>query len=131
MNMVFIEKIYAETLCNKALPDLLGGCNGQGQEQGPVAIGNLLAGIVSMVMILGFFLTFAYLLTGAVSWITSNGEKGQLEAARNKITHGIIGLTILAVTYVTFGLVGQFMGITSGSSPINVNLPTLEQGAGK
>jgi hypothetical protein len=120
-----MEKLFAQGLCNPALPAALGGC-GQGQEQGPVAIGNLLAGIVSMVMILGFFLTFAFLLTGAISWISSNGEKAQLEAARNKITHGIIGLAILAATYAVFALVGQFVGVTSGSSPINVNLPTLE-----
>ncbi len=121
-----MEKLFAEGLCNPALPDALGGCNGQGQEQGPIAIGNLLSGIVSMVMILGFFLTFAFLLTGAIAWISSNGEKAQLEAARNKITHGIIGLAILAATYATFALVGQFIGVTTGDAPINVNLPTLE-----
>ncbi len=114
-----------QQLCNPALPPALGGC-GQAQTQGPVAIGSLLGGIIGVVMILGMFLMLAFLLTGSIMWITSNGEKSQLEAARNKITNAIIGMVILAAVYAIFTLVAQFIGINTGEGPGSIIFPTLD-----
>jgi uncharacterized membrane protein len=111
-------------LCNPVLPSTLGGCDGGGQTGGTI-IGKLIGNIVSVVFILGFCLAFAYLLTGAVSWITSNGEKGQLEAARNKITHAIIGLIILASVYAIMTLVTNFLGLSTGDG-LTLPIPSIQ-----
>lgn len=116
-----------ERLCNSALPASLGGCGGPAYTEGPNIVGNLIGQIAALVLILGSCLAFAYLLTGAVAWITSNGDKGQLESARNKITHAIIGLIILAATYAIFTLVGNFLGINTGGSEFRISLPTLAE----
>ncbi|MBI3385424.1 hypothetical protein HY030_04490, partial [Candidatus Gottesmanbacteria bacterium] len=55
--------------------------------------------------------TLIYLLWGAFEWITSGGDKTNLENARNKIVHAIIGLVIVAAIWVLFGLVQNFLGI--------------------
>ena len=52
--------------------------------------------VINLVFIVAAALTFFYLIFGAISWITSGGDKGKVEAARNKITAAVIGLLILA-----------------------------------
>lgn len=116
---MIMEKIYAQ-VCNPALPKQLGGC-GSKVEQGGKVVGGLISSIVGLVFILGFCLTFLYLLTGGLQWITSQGDKGALESARNKITHAIIGLVIVASAYAIFKLVGSFFGIDI----LNIKIPTV------
>jgi len=115
-----MEKVFAQ-ICNPALPPQLGGCGGGTVEQGGKVIGGLLSGILSLVFLLGFFLTLAYLLTGGIQWITSAGDKNALETARNKITNALIGLVLVASAYAVFKLVGEFFGITLP----NIKIPTI------
>ena len=115
-----MEKIFAQ-ICNPALPKQLGGCGGGTIAQGGTIVGGIVSGIASMAVIVGFILTLAYLLTGGVQWITSQGDKAALESARNKITHALIGLVIVAAAYAIFKLVGDFFGITLP----NIKIPTV------
>jgi len=115
-----MEKIYAD-LCNPALPAQLGGCGSGSVEQGGKVIGNLISGIIGLVFLLGFFLTLAYLLTGGIAWITSQGDKNALESARNKITNALIGLILVSSAYAVFSLVGKFFGIELP----NIKIPTI------
>lgn len=114
-----MEHVFAQ-VCNPALPKQLGGCGGDIQQGGTV-VGGLVSGIIGLVFLLGFLLTLAYFLTGGIQWITSQGDKGALESARNKITHAIIGLIIVAAAYAIFKLVGEFFGITLP----NIKIPTI------
>jgi hypothetical protein len=52
---------------------------------------------------------------GAISWITSGGDKGKIEDARNKITAAVIGILILASAWALFNLV---VGIVFGGGQI-------------
>ena len=115
-----MEKVFAQ-ICNPALPSQLGGCGGGSIEQGGKVLGGLLSGIIGLVFLLGFLLTLAYFLTGGIQWITSQGDKGALESARNKITHALIGLIIVAAAYAVFKLIGNFFGITLP----NIKIPTI------
>lgn len=65
----------------------------------------------SAVLLVAGLATFLYLVYGGIEWITSGGEKGKLEEARNKITNGIIGLAIVASAWAVFQLVDYFFGI--------------------
>jgi len=115
-----MEKVFAQ-ICNPALPAQLGGCGGGSVDQGGKVVGGLISGIVGLAFILGFLLTFAYFLTGGIQWITSQGDKNALEAARNKITNALIGLVIVASAYAVFKLVGNFFGIELP----NIKIPTI------
>jgi len=95
-------------LTNPALPASLGS------NKSSNIVGLLVSNIVGALFIFAFFLTLVYLLTGGIQWLTSGGEKGALESARNKITNALIGLVIVASSYAIFTLVGEFFGITSG-----------------
>lgn len=94
-----------------------------GNTGGGIAIGKLIGNIIGAIMILGFLFAMFYLLTGGLSWISSNGDKAQLEAARNKLTHAIIGLLIIASVWAIMNIVAPFLGLQFP----NLQLPTIQQ----
>lgn len=64
-------------------------------------------------------LALVYLLLGAMSWITSGGNKENVDKARDKIQSALVGLIILfavlalvAVIENVFFIPGQGLGIT-------------------
>ncbi|MFH0749888.1 MAG: hypothetical protein V1917_03165 [Candidatus Gottesmanbacteria bacterium] len=95
-------------LRNPVLPPALGSGS---TERGGTIIGSLISNIVGLLFIFAFLLTLLYLIMGGIQWLTSGGEKAQLEQARNKITNALVGLVIVAAAYAIFTLVGQFLGI--------------------
>lgn len=80
-----------------------------------VAINDTLGSFVertfSAIILVAGLATFMYLIYGGIQWITSGGDKGKLEDARNKITNGIIGLTIVASAWAVYLLLDYFFGI--------------------
>ncbi|MFH2019425.1 MAG: hypothetical protein ABII80_02330 [bacterium] len=66
---------------------------------------------ISAVILVAAIATFLYLVLGGVQWITSSGEKEKVKEARDKITHAIIGLTIVAAAWAIYLLVDYFFGI--------------------
>ena len=62
-------------------------------------LGGVISSILSFVMAIAALLVFMYLIWGGIQWITSGGDKGKTEEARNKITAAVIGLIVLAASY--------------------------------
>ncbi|OGG24094.1 hypothetical protein A3A79_02760 [Candidatus Gottesmanbacteria bacterium RIFCSPLOWO2_01_FULL_43_11b] len=106
-------------LKNPVLPPELGAGDLEG---GGRATGLLIGNLIGAIFIFSFILAFFYLLTGGISWITAGGDKGQLENARNKIIHALVGLIVVGAGWAIFSLVGQFLGIQFP----NMELPTIE-----
>lgn len=79
----------------------------------------LLNAVLSFVMVLAALLVFVYLIWGGIEWITSGGDKGKTESARNKITAAIIGLIVLAASYAILQLVLRFLGFDSLDDALN------------
>lgn len=81
----------------------------------------LFSGAVQWLLLIGFILAFFYLILGGISWVTSGGDKANIEAARNKIIAAIIGLVIVASTWALFSLIGGAIGFnilgTGGFTP--------------
>ncbi len=77
------------------------------------SIGGLLNGVLSFVMVIAALLVFFYLIWGGIEWITSGGDKGKTENARNKITAAVIGLIVLAASYAILQLILNFLGFGS------------------
>jgi hypothetical protein len=77
------------------------------------SFGGLMNGLISFVMVLAAVLVFLYLIWGGIEWITSGGDKGKTEAARNKITAAVIGLIVIAASYAILTLALNFLGFSS------------------
>lgn len=67
--------------------------------------------LIGLVLLGGTLVFFFVFLMGAIGWITSGGDKQGLEAARGKITNGIIGLVLLFVSFAVIKLIETFFGI--------------------
>ncbi|SRR5260221_14494901 len=63
-----------------------------------------------MTMIAGIWFMFVF-ITGAISIISSGGEKGKYEAAQKKITTGLTGLVVVVAAIFLVDFVGWIIGI--------------------
>lgn len=91
------------------------------------AAGNLLNNVISAVIgiltvLAGLWFMIQFILA-AISWISAGGDKHNLETARNKIFHAIIGLVIVVAAWVIIGLLGRVFGLdilNPGSALLNI-----------
>lgn len=67
---------------------------------------------VTLGIIIGALIFFFMLITGAISWISSGGDKQSLETARSKITNALVGLVILFALFAAIKLIERFFGIS-------------------
>lgn len=87
-------------------------------------IGQLINFILRLVMIISLLLVFAFLIIGGIEWITSGGEKGKTDNARNRITSALIGLIVLASSYAILTILLRFLGFGSLTEALN-NVGTI------
>lgn len=81
-------------------------------------LGAVISSALNIVMLIAAILVFLYLIMGGIEWITSGGDKGQTEKARNKITAAIIGLIILAASYALLQLALTLLGFSNGINEV-------------
>lgn len=76
-------------------------------------IGQLLNAILSFVMLLGALLVFLQLILAGFYWITSGGDKGKVDSARQRLIAAVVGLIILASSFAILTLGLNFLGFES------------------
>lgn len=74
-------------------------------------LGELISAATGALLIIAALLAFFYLILGGIQWITSGGDKAGMEAARNKITHAVVGLIIVGAAWAIMILVQNFLGV--------------------
>lgn len=74
-------------------------------------IGKFISSIAGVALIIAAILVFIFLVWGGIQWITSGGDKGKTEEARNRITAALVGLAIVAAAWAIVQLVAYFFGI--------------------
>ncbi len=72
----------------------------------------LIPSLISLALIGGVLIFFFILVSGAIQWISSGGDKQSLESARGKITNAIVGIVILFATFAIIRLLEHFFGIS-------------------
>lgn len=87
-------------------------------------VAHLLSQIVGFLTVAGGIWFLIQLIVGAFKWMTSGGDKNNVEAAKEHLTHAIISLAILVAAYVITGLVGVIFGLDILNP--QVILPTLK-----
>jgi len=95
-----------------------------GEIKGPAGfaadLGTVITTALSFVMGIAVLLVFFYLIWGGIQWITSGGEKGKTEEARNKITTAVIGLIVLAASYAILKVALSILGFTTLTSVLDI-----------
>lgn len=75
-------------------------------------IGTLISGAVKGSLLVAAILVFAYLIMGGIQWITSGGDKGKTQEARDKITAALVGLAVVASAWAVMLIIQYFFGIS-------------------
>jgi hypothetical protein len=88
---------------------------------------SLITNLVNIAFIIAVILVFFYLIWGGIEWITSGGDKGKTESARNKITSAVIGLIVLAASYAILTLTLQLLGYDSLDQALTGTRGNLQQ----
>ncbi len=70
-----------------------------------------LSSLLSGVMMISGLLLLVYLVWGSVEWISSGGESGKIQKARDKMTQAVIGLVVLASVLAVFQLIQTLIGV--------------------
>lgn len=76
-----------------------------------IDFGTLVGIAISFILIVASIAFFFMLVLGGIKWITSGGDKGKTEAARNQITAGLVGLVIVFAAWAILTLVESFFGV--------------------
>lgn len=69
---------------------------------------SVLVGVMTIFASIWFMIL---LITSAYKWMNAGGDKAALEEARQKMLHGIIGLTIVVSSIFLVDLIGEVLGI--------------------
>jgi len=101
-------------ITNTAIP---GGSN---PSNSPKQFAVTIATLWQTIILVGGLAFLLYFLLGGVTWITAGGDKGKIEEAKGKITQGLVGLAVLAASYVII----KFIETAIGMNILNISWPT-------
>ena len=88
-----MAKLLAQGIINKAIPYQ------ELQQKSDYGLGYYLSNLWQAIAILGGLALLLYLVWGAIDWLMSEGDQQKLTNAKNKITHALIGMAILAASF--------------------------------
>ena len=74
-------------------------------------IGGFIAAILQILFIIAGLLVFIYLVWGGLQWLTSGGDSGATQSARDRITAALVGLAIIAIAYALMQIITYFFGL--------------------
>lgn len=83
-----------------------------------IDFGGLITIVITFAIIIAALAFFFMLVLGGVKWITSGGDKGKTEGARNQITAGLVGLVIVFAAWAILTLIESFFGVSLRSFTI-------------
>lgn len=76
------------------------------------ALVSFISSSIRIALLVAAILVLVFMLWGAFEWITSGGDKEKLARAQSRITQAVVGLLMIFVALVIFGLlVGDILGI--------------------
>ncbi len=105
---------YLAAITNTAVP------GGSTPADSPKQFAVTIATLWQTIILVGGLAFLLYFLRGGLGWIMAGGDKGKLEEAKGHITQGLVGLAILAASYVII----KFIETAIGMNLLNITWPT-------
>lgn len=65
--------------------------------------------IWNVLITVGALAVLLFFLWGAISWITSSGDKGKMEEARNRMFNAFVGMFLLVTAYTIIGFISTLL----------------------
>lgn len=90
---------------------------------GNLTISGIVSGAINLLMVVVALVFFFMLVLGGLRWVMSQGDKTNVENARNQITNALIGLAIVFAAWAIMKLIETLFGITILNGGLSI--PTL------
>ncbi len=74
----------------------------------------LLGSLINFMIIITGIVALVYMLWGALSWVTSGGDKEKLQKAQSRIRSAVIGIVMAVVVLVIFNAIFSLVFPNSG-----------------
>jgi len=74
------------------------------------AVESILKSVAAILFTIGAIGVLLFFLWGAVEWIFSGGDKEKVASARKRMTHAVIGLFLLSISYLILRVVSAVSG---------------------
>ncbi len=100
-----VDKVFGVISPPANLGDLAKGTGAQG-------ISLLLSRIIELIYIAGGLVFVFMVIMSAFQWIMSGGDKEAVGKARGRLTYAIIGIILMALSFVIIRVVGNITGFT-------------------
>jgi hypothetical protein len=71
--------------------------------------GGFISALIRFIMVIAGLFTLWQFLSGGLAFITSNGDKGKLTEAQNKIQMSIVGLIIMAASFIIIAIISKVL----------------------
>jgi len=72
---------------------------------------NLLSNVLGVLTIVAGLSFMIYFLIGGLTWITAGGKSDKIEAAKDMMTNGAIGIIVVVISYSIVWIIGEALGI--------------------
>jgi hypothetical protein len=76
-----------------------------------VPLVKFLSNFIGFLTTLAGILFLIYFIFAGLSWVTSGGDKGKVETARNQMTQAALGLIVVIAGYGITGVIGRVLGL--------------------
>ena len=107
-NDSFLQGGRGTEIKNPALGETLNSLLKQG---GGAFFSAVIPNLVGLAYVIGVLIFFFMLITGAIQWISSGGDKQALESARGKLSNALVGIIILFSAFAVIKVIETFFGI--------------------
>lgn len=87
------------------------GLQGSDAGSADITFTNFLSSFIGIITVIAIIWAVFLFITGAISYMSSGGDKAAIESARKRIVNGVIGLIIVIVSIFAIKLIGELLGI--------------------
>jgi len=79
---------------------------------GAAGISRVLSNIIIIIFVVASILFVFMVVISALQWIVSGGDKEAVAKARSRLTYAIIGIVLLALSFLILRVIGQITGFS-------------------
>jgi hypothetical protein len=69
----------------------------------------VISGLIRFIIVIAGIFSLWQFLTGGLAFISSGGDKGKITEAQNKIQMSIVGLVIIAASFIIIAIISQLL----------------------
>lgn len=103
-----LENLIIKTVY--AADDVIGTINTPaGVPSSPSQTTTVISALIRFIVIVAGIFALWQFIQGGLQYVTSGGDKGKLTEAQNKITMSILGLVIIAASFIIIAIVSQIL----------------------